>query len=62
MEPITTALIGTGINAIGNLIGGLFAGEDQNKAYAAIEEAKNILYNGNNKTEKVCKTNAKRIE
>ena len=42
MEPITTALIGTGINAIGNLIGGLFAGEDQNKAYAAIEEAKNI--------------------
>lgn len=43
MEPITTALIGTGINAIGNLIGGLFAGEDQNKAYAAIEEAKNII-------------------
>jgi hypothetical protein len=43
MEPITMGLIGGGINLLGGLLGGLFAGEDQRKAMAAYEEAQSII-------------------
>jgi hypothetical protein len=43
INPITGAVIGGGINLLGNLLGGLFAGEDQKKAIAAAEEAQSII-------------------
>jgi hypothetical protein len=43
IDPITGALIGGGINLLGNLLGGLFAGDDQKKAIAAAEEAQSII-------------------
>jgi hypothetical protein len=43
MGPIATGLIGGGINLIGNLIGGLFAGPEQQKAMQAFQEAQSII-------------------
>lgn len=43
MEPISTALIMGGGQLLGNLVGGLFAGEDRAKADAALQEAQDII-------------------
>ena len=43
MEPITMGLIMGGGQLLGNIVGGLFAGEDQQKAFAAAEEAQKII-------------------
>ena len=43
INPITGALIGGGINLLGGLVGGLFAGEDRQRVDDALQEAEKII-------------------
>jgi hypothetical protein len=43
IDPITGAIIGGGINLLGGLVGGLFAGEDRQRADDALQEAQKII-------------------
>lgn len=43
IDPISGALIGGGIDILGNIIGGIFAGEDRQKAMDALGEAQDII-------------------